>query len=355
MRRLRSHLFIANIMCGRGRYSLQAKTRTVQLSGRNVRNHNLNVQVNTSTAADLLINGDGNGTINMIDNDNIENLSPGMLCPVLVQNNNLVEITMMTWGLIPAYTAVSHKPNHFTLFNKRIESLTKSGYYKKLVETNRCVVILDGFFEWKTVIGSKHKQPYYCCFRHKPLQIAGIFEFSKKLDGNDDVTNFATFSILTGEPSSKFSALHNREPVLLTDEQAMRWLDLSQNVDTLLTELVANPTDPQLDLNSDLQFYPVTPKMSSAQYQGSDCALPLDINQTSEDLRGFLRPVCGANSPIDRKCDDSDKVEDSLSADKHVTKKPKLDTSQKSTKSGPTVAKKSTTQCNSIQSYFQKS
>jgi putative SOS response-associated peptidase YedK len=321
-------------MCGRGRYSSKSKRRVGELL-----EHHASASQNT-------LNNDGD-TIK-VDTETVENLSPGMLCPLLVQKNDVIEINMMTWGLIPAYTVVSHKPDHFALFNKRIDTLSKPGYFRKLVERNRCVVILDGFFEWKAFIGSKYKQPYYCCFGDNPLQIAGIFEISKKIDLNDAVIDFATFSILTGEPSSKFSALHNREPVLLTHEQVIRWLDLSQNVDTLLADLTCNPLNSQLDLNTDLQFYPVTPKMSAPHYQGSDCAVHLE--PASGRLMSFLKPVDELNfTDSDRKCVSFETCEDNHPP---VTKKVKHARGSSSIISHPT--KKPKTQTNSIQSYFHE-
>lgn len=205
----------------------------------------------------------------------VENLSPGMVCPVVIQRDDDLVVEKMTWGLIPAYVPVSDKPNHFALFNKRTDSLFACGYFRKLVESKRCLIVLDGFYEWKTVSG-KTKQPYYVSCGDEPLQIAGIYERSKRIDALGNTVIFPTFSMLTGDSSAKFTALHHREPVLLTDGQALRWLDTEKaDLDDLLRELVRNPQNSGLAINSDLGFYPVTSRVGKASYQEPDCTAPV--------------------------------------------------------------------------------
>ncbi len=227
------------------------------------------------------------------NSETIENLSPGMVCPVVVESEDgKLNVVNMTWGLIPAYSEITEKPNHFTLFNKRIDTLARPGYFRKLAESRRCLVVLDGFYEWKKQNGSK--QPYYVSYHDRPLQIAGIFENSKRLNGSGGVVTFPTFSILTGQPSEKFSALHNREPVLLTDEQALRWVDASVHLDELLSELVANSAQESLNINADLDYHPVTREVGKPSYQGLDCAIPIDAKEVehtgSKDIQTFFKP-----------------------------------------------------------------
>ncbi len=271
-------------MCGRGRYALQARQKIASVSrgirsDKMARNHGVSVAQSSSAAAGgqnhhpEVSNTDKNTTD--LFSDTKENLSPGMSCPVLVNEDSEVKFAMMTWGLIPIYTDTTVKPDHYKLFNKRIDTLLNPGYFRKIAESKRCVVVLDGFYEWKGPAGKK--QPYYVCMKETPLQIAGIYEISKRIDSSNELEWFLTFSILTGEPSVTFSALHNREPVLLTDEQATRWLAPAENLDNLLKELSENPTRSELGINRSVDFFPVTQRMTNPRYREADCSRPCDV------------------------------------------------------------------------------
>ncbi len=273
-------------MCGRGRYALQAQKRLNNIAQhqrfeRAVDNqHNSNQVISFGNVDE----GTARSSLNSSNADEssviIENMSPGMCCPLLVNENGCIVVRKMTWGLIPKFSDICSKPDHYKLFNKRIDTLLKNGYYRNLLEVNRCVVVLDGFYEWKGAPGKK--VPHYVCFRDGPMQIAGIYELSKRLNaGTNEIENFPTFSILTGEPSAKFSALHNREPVLMTDEQAEAWLAPGRVADHLLSELMRNPEEAELPLNREVQFYAVSGRMTSPSYQGGDCSQPAASSSAS--------------------------------------------------------------------------
>lgn len=207
----------------------------------------------------------------------IENLSPGWSIPIIVESDNRRNVIPMVWGLIPNYEDISQKPNHFKLFNKRIETLSSKGYFRKLVETRRCVVVLDGFYEWKKVNGVKN--PYYVSIKDRPLLCAGIYEYSKKLNENNEVITFPTFSMITGEPSKKFSSVHNREPALLTEDQMKLWLDSRSDVDMLIQLLVDCAKREESETYGSIEYHQVTSKMSVTKYQEADCSLPLSKSE----------------------------------------------------------------------------
>ena len=69
------------------------------------------------------------------------NLSPTQNSPVLVKNNRRV-IYSMRWGF-------GFKKNSKPIFNARSETLDIKPSFKDLIAKNRCIVISNGFFEWK--------------------------------------------------------------------------------------------------------------------------------------------------------------------------------------------------------------
>lgn len=61
-------------------------------------------------------------------------------------------------------------------FNARSESVAEKPVFSRLLKRQRCVVLLEGFYEWKTDAGGK-KQPYYCSFGEGNLmKMAGLYD-----------------------------------------------------------------------------------------------------------------------------------------------------------------------------------
>lgn len=136
--------------------------------------------------------------------------------------------------------------------------MNQKGIFKRLVNRRRCVVLFDGFYEWKAekeADGPKIvtvKQPYYVHLRKKtptPTESADdedgddpTAELSKAatrdFDGefmwmaalydcweNADGEEVYTFTLLTTRVSERLKWLHDRMPVILSQEQAEAWLD----------------------------------------------------------------------------------------------------------------------------------
>lgn len=168
-------------------------------------------------------------------------------------------IHCMRWGLIPSFTKQSEKPDFFKMFNARSESLSEKASFRRLIPKSRCLVAVEGFYEWKKD-GSK-KQPYYIHFKDgRPLVLAALYDSWKNSEGEI----LYTFTIVTAAASSAIQWLHDRMPVILGDKEATdTWLSVSSNskFDTVL-----KPYE-----HSDLVWYPVTPAMGKPSFDGPDC------------------------------------------------------------------------------------
>lgn len=73
------------------------------------------------------------------------------------------EVCAMKWGLVPSFAKRPEDYDVFkggsSTFNARVETLDTSGIWRRLVDSQRAVVLFDGFYEWKTV--GKGKVPMY--------------------------------------------------------------------------------------------------------------------------------------------------------------------------------------------------
>ncbi|KFK32506.1 hypothetical protein AALP_AA6G251500 [Arabis alpina] len=203
------------------------------------------------------------------------NVAPGSYMPVLRRDNEAVgdgvTVHCMKWGLVPSFTKKTDKPDFFKMFNARSESVTEKPSFCRLLPKNRCLVAVDGFYEWKKE-GSR-KQPYYIHFKdERPLVFAALFDSWENAGGE----KLYTFTILTTTSSSALHWLHDRMPVILGDKDSVNtWLDDPST--SKLKPLLA-PYE-----NSDLVWYPVTPAIGKPTFDGPECIqqIPLKASQNS--------------------------------------------------------------------------
>jgi putative SOS response-associated peptidase YedK len=89
--------------------------------------------------------------------------------------------------------------------------------------------MINGFYEWKTETKmlQKKKQPYYVHNNNdndneKPLKLACIYD---AWQSNNSEKPLYTFSILTCPSNPSLQWLHDRQPLILDDDEADIWMD----------------------------------------------------------------------------------------------------------------------------------
>ena len=127
---------------------------------------------NTNTIEDLVVkfNIDIDSANDLYISESY-NISPTQYSPVIFEYKMQRKIEKMHWGLIPSWS--KDKKFSSNMINARLESIKDKPSYKNLVNTNRCIVISSGYYEW-TQSGEK-KQPYYIYNDEKILPIAGLW------------------------------------------------------------------------------------------------------------------------------------------------------------------------------------
>ncbi|XP_073015054.1 uncharacterized protein [Primulina eburnea] len=196
------------------------------------------------------------------------NVAPGFNVPVVRRGDdgdgNGVVLHCMKWGLIPSFTEKTEKPDYFRMFNARSESLREKSSFRRLLPTNRCLVSVEGFYEWKK--DGKKKQPYYIHFKDgRPLVFAALFDSWKN---SGEV--IYTFTIVTTPSSSALEWLHDRMPVILGDKESTDlWLNdaFSSDLDKIFKPYEV----------SDLAWYPVTPAMGKLSCDGPECIKKIQV------------------------------------------------------------------------------
>lgn len=125
------------------------------------------------------------------------------------------------------------------MINARAETLAEKPSFKRLIGKRRCLVLADGFYEWRKE--GKRKVPLRIVRKDRqPFAFAGLWDSWRNPDANE----LHSFTIITTEANDLLRPIHDRMPVILhqTDEQL--WLDPNVNDAAKLRPfLVPYPTE----------------------------------------------------------------------------------------------------------------
>jgi putative SOS response-associated peptidase YedK len=156
---------------------------------------------------------------------------------VSILRNGTAHLDLLRWGLIPSWAKDESIGSR--MINARAETLAEKASFKGLLRSKRCLVVADGFYEWKKDNGSK--TPMYIALKNgEPFAFAGLWDIWKSPDGQQ----LRTCTIITTEPNELVASIHDRMPVILSADAREEWLDTSlQDVNALLPLLGPYPAD----------------------------------------------------------------------------------------------------------------
>ena len=198
------------------------------------------------------------------------NVAPSNDVYVVVERGGTRRLDSFHWGLIP-FWAKDEKVG-YKMINARADGVTDKNAYKRAFEKRRCIIPVDGFYEWKKVPGQKRKQPYYITRADgEPLALAGLWEIWRGPEKDrDDDEILRSCTIITTEPNDKIAEIHDRMPVILPPSAWATWLDPeNDDVDALVKLLVAAPSE-LLDLR------PVSTMVNNVGEKGPELLAPFE-------------------------------------------------------------------------------
>lgn len=144
----------------------------------------------------------------------------------VIANQSRQTISLFRWGLVPFWTkdeAAAGRIRTRTL-NARAETIHQKPAFRAPIMTRRCLVLVDGFFEWREEAGRKY--PYYITLAGgDAFALAGIWDSWPNSRTGEAVE---TFSIITTAANSLMERIHNtrkRMPVILDRAEEGRWLE----------------------------------------------------------------------------------------------------------------------------------
>ena len=167
------------------------------------------------------------------------NAAPSQELFVIRQNHKTSErsLDLLKWGLIP-YWCQDPKGGRRPI-NAKAESVAMLPMFKEAYARRRCIVPVDGFFEWRAIKGARAKQPYAIAMKDgSPFGLAGLWENWKNPNTGEWERTFAIITVPSNELLAK---IHNRMPAILEPRSYERWLGLVPNPHDLL---ITYPPEP---------------------------------------------------------------------------------------------------------------
>ena len=147
------------------------------------------------------------------------NIAPTQDHLIVTYDREEREVKVARWGLINHWA--KDAKTGYKQINARAETIDRSPAYRGALKKHRCLVPVDGFYEWQGPKGNR--QPYWF---HRPdgkvFFFAGLFE-SWQPEGEPE--RQLTFTIVTTEANEYMGRIHNRMPVILASEEEQdTWL-----------------------------------------------------------------------------------------------------------------------------------
>ena len=191
------------------------------------------------------------------------NIAPTQAVAVIANNSDR-KLELFQWGLIPSWAKDPKIGSK--MINARAETLAEKPSFRTALKRRRCLVVADGFYEWKKT--GSGKTPMYIQLKDlRPFGFAGLWEaWQSPEDGL-----IKTCTIITTTPNALLAGIHDRMPVILPREAYDAWLAPE--------ELPADETLPLLQPYDARQMraVPVSTRVNSPAVDTAECILPVAV------------------------------------------------------------------------------
>ena len=149
------------------------------------------------------------------------NVAPTQSVPIVRRGEAGRELVTVRWGLVPFWAKdlkIGHK-----LINARAETVADKPAFRDAFKRRRCLVIADGFYEWRRIDGGK--QPYLIRVAGgRPFAFAGLWDHWTDKQSGERVESC---TIIVTAANALVAPIHDRMPVILAPADYDRWLDPS--------------------------------------------------------------------------------------------------------------------------------
>jgi putative SOS response-associated peptidase YedK len=165
------------------------------------------------------------------------NVAPTTTISTVVKRHNEPDdestrrVRRMRWGLVPPWVkeAADGVPDTKgpLLINARAEKITTSPAFRNSAKNKRCLVPMDGWYEWLKKDGAKGpKIPFYMYGADgEPLFMAGLWSTWRPKGAPKDSPPLLSATIITTDAAGPLAEIHDRMPLTVSSGDWDRWLD----------------------------------------------------------------------------------------------------------------------------------
>ena len=175
----------------------------------------------------------------------------------VITNEAPKKLQRLMWGLVPHWAKTSKIGSN--LINARFETIATKPSFRIPIRKRRCLVLADGFYEWRRYGASKI--PYRITAKNSNdlLVFAGLWDVWNTPSG----IPMQTFTIITTPPNEEMKMVHNRMPMILFSKEAQQeWIS-----DLALSDALGLLKTPESDM---LKLFPVSSKVNKPTYNEPD-------------------------------------------------------------------------------------
>lgn len=170
-------------------------------------------------------------------------------------------VRVMRWGLVPSWAKDPSVGSR--MINARSETATEKPAYRRAMQSRRCLLPAEGWYEWRRE-GSA-KQPYFITGGDgASLAMAGVWEFWRAPSGEGDP--LVTAAVLTTDAVGELVDVHERMPLLIAPEDWQTWLDPDTGADDERVAALLRP--PALEWVSRMELRPVSNLVNNVRNEG---------------------------------------------------------------------------------------
>ena len=192
------------------------------------------------------------------------NVAPTQSVPIIRRGESGRELVTVRWGLVP-FWAKDLKIGA-RMINAKAETVAEKPAFRDGYKRRRCLVLADGFYEWKKIEGGK--QPYLIRLKSAgPLAFAGLWADWKDKESGERIESC---TIITTEPNALMASIHNRMPAILPPEAYDLWLD----PDAADGRALLGPFPAEA-----MEAYPVSQRVGNVRNEGPDLAEPIAVDR----------------------------------------------------------------------------
>ncbi|WP_017728781.1 SOS response-associated peptidase [Halalkalibacterium ligniniphilum] len=189
------------------------------------------------------------------------NIAPSQKVLSLVSDGEKRKAGYLQWGLVPVWA--KDKKIGYKMINARGETVDQKPAFKRLLARRRCLIVADGFYEWKRT--EEEKKPYRIIMNEgKIFTFAGLWD--RWTQGDEEIVSC---TIITTKPNDLMVTIHDRMPVIISEEERDTWLDPAIQ-DTHIVKNLIKPYAAE-----EMMAHEVSTVVNSPKNEVEECIRPL--------------------------------------------------------------------------------